>query len=221
MNGGGAARFFDAIAGRYERTYALGSDESRRRMRRVVRELPRPPGSVLDLGVGTGRELTALLDAGYTPTGVDISGEMLVRCARRSRPVPLVRADFWEPLPFQRASFDAVLALHGTLAHPPNDNSMEALARELSRVVRPGGAWIAETPSPAWLDRLDALPASEERRVRRTGPQTCVYEDHVVGASVDARVLTEDQWRQAMGGDWRPYFDPISDAEWLIVATRV
>jgi ubiquinone/menaquinone biosynthesis C-methylase UbiE len=221
MTSGDAARFFDAIAGRYERTYALSAGESRRRMGRVVCELPRPPGPVLDLGVGTGRELTALLDAGYTPTGVDVSREMLARCARRARPVPLVHADFWEPLPFAAASFDAVLTLHGSLAHPPHDNSMEGLARELSRVVRPGGAWIAETPSPAWLDQLDALPVSDERSVRRTGPQTCVYEDHVAGASVDARVLTEDQWRQSFGVDWRLHIEPISNAEWLIVATRV
>ncbi|HXN30305.1 MAG TPA: class I SAM-dependent methyltransferase [Polyangiaceae bacterium] len=220
MTGGGAARFFDAIAGRYERSYALPSDESRRRMARVVRELPHPPGRVLDLGVGTGRELTALLDAGYTPTGVDVSAQMLERCARRARPVALVQADFWEPLPFAAGSFDAVVALHGTLAHPPDDAALARLARELARVVRPAGAWIAETPSPAWLARVETLPQSGDRSVRRTGPQTCVYEDHVVGASVEARVASEAQWRQSLGAHWITRIDALGDTEWLVVSTR-
>ena len=221
MSGGGAARFFDAIAGRYERSYALSADQSRLRMPRVLCELPKPPARVLDLGVGTGRELTALLDAGYTPTGVDVSDEMLERCARRARPVALVRADFWEPLPFPPGSFDSAVALHGSLAHPPDDGALARLARDLARVVRPAGTWITEAPSPAWLDRLDALPQRGERSVRRTGPQTCIYEDLVVGASVEARVLSEAQWIAALGGDWAVRIDPFSELEWLVVATHL
>ena len=54
------AHFFDAIAGRYERAYSLPSDESRRRLRGVLATLPASPARVLDLGVGTGRELSRL-----------------------------------------------------------------------------------------------------------------------------------------------------------------
>lgn len=72
-----AAAFFDAIAGRYERAYALTTAASRARMARVLGVLPAAPAQVLDLGVGTGRELTALLDAGHAPTGLDASRAML------------------------------------------------------------------------------------------------------------------------------------------------
>src|SRR5260370_31624527 len=130
------ARFVDAIAGRYERAYALPAAESRRRMPRVVGVLPSPPARVLDLGVGTGRELTALRDGGYTPTGVDASRAMLERCARRARAVRTVHANFWRaPLPFEDASFDAAVALHGTLAHTPDAAAMGRLACELARIV--------------------------------------------------------------------------------------
>jgi SAM-dependent methyltransferase len=224
---GDATRFFDAIAGRYERSYALPAEESRRRMTRVLRELPAAPASVLDLGVGTGRELTALLDAGYAPTGLDASAEMLARCARRSRPVPLVQADFWEALPFDAGAFDAAVALHGTLAHPPDEGALARLAREVARVVRPGGVWVLEAPSPAWLDRVAAAGGaagsgapSGDRRVVRTGPRTCIYEDRVVGVSIAARVLDEAEWRAALAGPWTARVEAVDEGEWLVVGRR-
>jgi ubiquinone/menaquinone biosynthesis C-methylase UbiE len=220
MSAEGVAGFFDAIAGRYERSYALATGESRRRIARVLGELPSPPARILDLGVGTGRELTALLDAGYDPTGVDLSRQMLERCARRARAVALVHADFWQPLPFADASFDAALALHGTLAHPPDAGALEQLARALGRVVRLGGAWVVEVPSPGWLDRLDDLRWPGDRSARRTGPSTFVYEDRVVGASLEGRVFSDDEWRAALSRHWKVRVDPLGDLEWLVVATR-
>jgi SAM-dependent methyltransferase len=218
--------FFDAIAGRYERVYALPAAESRARMERVLRELPAPPARVLDLGVGTGRELPSLLDAGHALTGVDASEEMLARCARRARPVPLVHADFWQPLPFADGAFDAAVALHGTLAHPPEAGAIARLATEVSRVVRAGGVWIVEAPAPAWLDHLQELEAERsarggsEARIRRTGPRTCVVEDAVVGASIEARALDADEWRSALGDAWSTRVDPLGELEWLVVAQR-
>ena len=122
-----ASTFFDAIARRYDRVYAPEARASRERMARVTRELAKA-SRVLDLGVGTGRELSMLQDAGHSIVGVDASKEMLAICERRARPVPLVHADFWEPLPFGDASFDAVLALHGTLAHPLDRAALAGLA---------------------------------------------------------------------------------------------
>jgi ubiquinone/menaquinone biosynthesis C-methylase UbiE len=220
MTGTDVAHFFDAIAPRYDRSYALSADESRRRMKQVLRELPWPAARILDLGVGTGRELPALLDAGHVLTGFDVSREMIERCTRRARPVPLVQGDFWQPLPFADGSFDAAVALHGTLAHPPHEGALPELARELARVVRSGGAWVAEVPSPAWLERLESLPSEADRAVRRTGPNTCVYEDRVVGASVQARVLSEEQWRAALGAHWTVRVDRLGELEWLVVARR-
>jgi SAM-dependent methyltransferase len=219
MSVGGAARFFDAIAGRYERAYALSAEESRRRMPRVVRELPCPPARVLDLGVGTGRELSALLDAGYLPTGIDSSEAMLARCARRARPVPLLLADFWQPLGFAEASFDAAVALHGTLAHPPDGGAIARLAKEVARVVRPGGTWVIEAPAPAWLDQLEMAPPGGGRIVR-SGPRSCIYEDEVVGATIEARLLDECEWRDALGERWTARIEPLTEREWLVVATR-
>jgi SAM-dependent methyltransferase len=223
MTRAGAAAFFDRVAGRYERSYGLSAEESRRRMDRVLAELPPAPATVLDLGVGTGRELAALLDAGYAPTGIDVSREMLDRCARRARPVPLVRGDFYEPLPFPASSFDAAVALHGSLAHPPDDSATARLASDLARVVRPGGIWLAEMPTPAWLDAVEAGRTADGdlgRRVHRTGPEACWYEDEALGVSIEARLPSEAGWRAALGGLWTARFVPVSGVEWIVVAVR-
>ena len=217
-----AEAFFDAIAGRYERAYALPSAESRRRMVRVLAALPPPPARVLDLGVGTGRELSALLDAGYAPTGLDASSAMLSRCGLRARPVPLVRADFWvAPLPFDDGAFDAVVALHGTLAHPPDDAAIGRLARELARVVRSDGVFVIEVPSPTWLERSSDALLLADRRVRRMSPRRCVYEDLVTGASIEATLLDEAEWRGALAPAWDARVEAIDAVEWLVVARAV
>jgi SAM-dependent methyltransferase len=223
---GGERSFFEAIAGRYDRVYALSTEQSRLRMERVLRELPPAPARVLDLGVGTGRELPALLDAGHTPTGLDASEAMLARCSRRSRPVPLVRADFWQPLPLPDGSFDAAVALHGTLAHPPDPGALGRLAREVARVVRPDGTWVIEVPAPAWLDHVERLQAArpesarDEARIVRTGARTCRYEDLVVGVSIEACVLDAADWRAALGNAWSVQVEPLGSVEWLVVGRR-
>lgn len=139
--------------------------------------------------------------------------------------MPLVQADFWAPpLPFADAAFDAVVALHGTLAHPPDEGAMGRLARELARVARPGAVFAAEVPAPSWLDCLDATGATDaqaDRRARRTGPRTCVYEDLVTGASIEARLLDEAEWSAALAPDWRATFESIDELEWLVVARRI
>jgi SAM-dependent methyltransferase len=220
-----APSFFDAIAERYDRVYAPPALESRLRMSRVLAALPQGPLRILDLGVGTGRELASLLDAGHEPTGLDASRAMLERCARRGRPTALIHADFWQgPLPFARHAFDAAIALHGTLAHPPDSLAVGRLAAELARVVCPGGWLVAEVAAPAWLDAIEVVDAGQEpsgRAVRRTGPRACVLEDRVVGLAIEARLLDASEWTKALLPAWRPQVRGVSESEWLLVAQRV
>jgi ubiquinone/menaquinone biosynthesis C-methylase UbiE len=215
-----AARFFDAIARRYDRVYALHGELSRRRLARVLAELP-PRARVLDLGVGTGRELSALLDAGHEPTGLDLSGEMLALCARRARPIPLVQADLWEALPFPDGSFDAAIALHGTLAHPPGDDALSTLPRELARVLGPEGVFVAEVPSLAWADgRGAAAEASGEMRLRRSGPSSCLHEDLVANVAIEATALAAERWEALFEGWADVSVLPYETGELLVVARR-
>jgi SAM-dependent methyltransferase len=192
-----ARRFFDAIAPRYDRVYAPPRDASRARMARVLELLP-PKARILDLGVGTGRELSALLDAGHAPIGLDFSPEMLALCNRRARPIPTVLASFWEPLPFDAASFDAALALHGSLAHPPDDEALLRLGDELARVLAPGGVFVAEMPARAWLDTLEG-DGDPERHAHRLDATRFEYRDAVRRVSIEARILDDADWAAALG----------------------
>lgn len=171
-------RFFDAIAPRYDRVYARSRDELRARMTKLLALLG-PPRDVLDLGVGTGPELHHLLDAGHRVVGVDVSEKMIALCNRRARPIRCISADFWQGLPAEDASFDAVIALFGSLAHPPDPDGHARLAREALRVLRPGGLFWAEVPSPAWAA---AHPT---------------FEDEASGARIDVVALEPRAWREA------------------------
>jgi SAM-dependent methyltransferase len=213
-----AAAFFDAIARRYDRVYAPSGAAARNRLLTSIARLP-PASRVLDLGVGTGRALSALLDAGHAPTGLDVSAEMLAQCARRARPVPLVQADFWQPLPFEDRAFDGALALHGTLAHPPHESSLPQLVAELGRVLRPGGVFVAEVPAPAWLDALDALPAEADApfAIRRSGVASCTHEDRVARVSISGVALSRERWESIFAPRFDVQVGPLGPYEFAIV----
>lgn len=218
----GAIPFFDAIAERYDKDYMLDASTSRERMRAVVARIGGAGRRVLDLGVGTGRELPALLDAGFVVTGLDASQAMLDLCARRARPIPLVRADFFAPLPFDDASFDAVIALHGTLAHPETPESFASLTREIARVLVPGGALIAEVPSPGWVEAVARGAADDRaRRAVALDAQRTEHVDVRSGARAVVVTLTDGEWREVLRGSFEEVaVEPLSAVEWRIVAKR-
>jgi SAM-dependent methyltransferase len=217
-----AIAFFEAIASRYDRDYALDATATRTRMARILRELERAPGpDVLDLGVGTGRELPALLDAGKRVTGIDASAQMIEICNKRARTIPIVEGDFYAPLPFPDESFDGVLALHGSLGHPPDGEALARLVGEVARVLRPGGVFAIEAPSPGWARALDAGAFDDgKRRLERVDAKRIRHEDRAAGVAIEAMLLGADEWVALLA----PFFDAkaeaISLSEQLVVATR-
>jgi len=105
----------------------------------------RSPGSVLEVAAGTGavtRELAARLPASVSIVATDLNPPMLEQAAARgtARPVEWRPADAMR-LPFDDASFDAVVCQFGAMFFPDRARAFA----EARRVLRPGGAFLFST----------------------------------------------------------------------------
>ena len=104
----------------------------------VLRLNPRPGERVLDLATGTGWTSRVVAKRGAQVTGVDIATSLLEAAERNAAAAQLsiryLRGDA-EELPFEDASFDALVSTCGVMfASRP-----EAAAKQMARVVRQGG----------------------------------------------------------------------------------
>ena len=101
---------------------------------------------VLDLGCGTGRHTAWLAGAGARVTAVDFSAGMLDE-ARRKVPrgaVLFIAHDLHDPLPFDDASFDAVVS--GLVLEHLHD--LHGFFGEARRVLRPAGRAVVSAMHP-------------------------------------------------------------------------
>lgn len=104
----------------------------------VARVGVRPGESVADLACGTGNLALPAAQAGADVTGLDIAANLLATARRRAAEAGLsIRFEEGncEDLPYRDASFDTALSMFGVMFAP----RPELVARELLRVVRPGG----------------------------------------------------------------------------------
>jgi SAM-dependent methyltransferase len=114
-------------------------------------------GDCLDLGCGTGLHALALLDFGWSVTGVDLSEDQL-RLARRrlGESVQLAQADVCD-LPFPDAAFDAVFS---AFTHTDVDD-FDGLLREAARVLRAGGRLVYVGLHPCFIGPHSRFIAAE------------------------------------------------------------
>ena len=121
-----------------------------------------PESRVLDVGCGTGGMMRTMQGLGRF-TGLDSSPKAADFARRRSgNPVEVGDAT---ALPFADDSFDGVTALD-VLEHVPDD---AAAAREIRRVLKPGGTLIATVPCHPWLFSAHDEALHHVRRYTRPG----------------------------------------------------
>lgn len=103
------------------------------------------PGAVIDIGAGTGHHLARVLDARPERVGIalDSSAPALRRAARAHPRAAAVGADAWRDLPLR----DDAAALILSVFAPRNP-------AEMARVLAPGGALLAVTPTTRHLFEL-------------------------------------------------------------------
>lgn len=107
----------------------------------LLRALPVKNGRqprVLDLGAGSGSASQLLHKAGYVVEACDLEPSLF-----QFPPVACRRADFAEPLPYDSASFDAVVCVE-VLEHL---DTHQQLFEEVERLLKPGGVFMFTTPN--------------------------------------------------------------------------
>jgi ubiquinone/menaquinone biosynthesis C-methylase UbiE len=158
--------YFDAVARQWDRIKRNYISDAVPFM--VVAKLLGPGALAVDVGTGTGEALAALAATGARVIGVDSSEKMLQVCRQRVAEAGLenveLRLGEAEALPLADGECDTALAsmvLHH-LAEPA------AGAREMARVVRPGGKvviidlvshaqeWTREVMADVWMGFSEA-----------------------------------------------------------------
>ena len=168
----GAQGRFDAAAESWDRRYdGEGTDAHRVRSRldAAVELIGDGPGSVLDVGAGSGRLLAALAARGWTVHGVDPAPRMLERARTRVPHAARLAVARAEGLPFADGTFDAV-AIIGVLEYTAVGSALE----ELARVLRSGGRAVVgvhgcRSPATIWRRAVAAPVGRLVRRIAGTG----------------------------------------------------
>jgi SAM-dependent methyltransferase len=164
-----------------------------------------PGGSVLEMGVGTGRLVAGMLAAGLTVTGVDASPEMLARL--RARPfaeqMKVVQGDFTTV--DAGGPHDVVLIAFSTLFLVPSQDGQLACLANARRHLRPGGSVVVEAFVPdhsRWvrgqnvsIGGLDAHGASLKLSVHDPVRQLITTQEVLIG--VDGTTLRPNLLRYA------------------------
>lgn len=137
-----------------------------------------PPGRVLDLGCGAGRDTEYLVRRGATVISGDLSERLLAMTRARSAPAGAVQFDLMS-LPFRDGAFAGVWACASVL-HVPRLHHF-GVFRGIHRVLVPGGlaaislkegdeeAWMTggRLSSPRWFSLR--RPDSVVRELREAG----------------------------------------------------
>jgi len=146
MEGYGRSSYGDAFADVYDDWYGASADHES--IVELVTELAGKGGSVLELGVGTGRLAIPLADRGLDVHGVDASTAMLDRLRARDpdRRVTTIEGDMVDDLP--PGPFDVVLVAFNMFFNLESAQRQAACFVAVADRLRSGGRFVIDAFVP-------------------------------------------------------------------------
>jgi SAM-dependent methyltransferase len=157
-------RFYDDLAATYDLMFH-DWDASIVRQATALAPLVPAGSRVLDCACGIGTQALGQA-ARCSVVGSDLSPVAAVRAGREARArglaLPVVAADM-RGLPFAAGSFDVVLAADNAVPHLLTAADLVAAAREMRRVLRPGGRLILSTRDYDAIRREHPLSTPPQR----------------------------------------------------------
>ena len=146
MRGYDERSYGDGFADVYDEWYADVTDVDAT-VRRMV-ALAGAGGSVLELGVGTGRLAVPMAAAGLRVVGIDSSRSMLGRLATRDSDgaVTAICGDMVVDLP--DGPFDAALVAYNTIVNILDGDGQQRCFESVAARLRPGSAFVVEAFVP-------------------------------------------------------------------------
>ncbi len=138
----------------------------------LISELAGAGGSVLELGVGTGRLAVPLAEREHRVVGIDSSSAMLARLAENAGHLPpgaieVIAGDLADPVTWPAGPFEVVVAAFNLVCNLTDPVQQAALFAAAGAALAPGGHLVVETFVPASLDRRERH--LEVREVTATG----------------------------------------------------
>jgi len=169
-----AAWYIDAFTADYLDVYPHRDDASAEHEAHAVLgflRLDPTRGRVLDLAAGTGRHALALARLRCRVTALDLSEDLIARCAERG--LRAVRGDM-RALPFGAGRFAAVTVFFSSFGYFARDEEHLRVLEEVRRVLAPGGGafldlmdpdTVAASLEPQSIDIVDGRTVEVERRL--------------------------------------------------------
>lgn len=149
--------------------------------------------TLLDVGMGPGRDAVALRTAGFTTMGLDLAHRSALLASADG--VPSIQGSLYE-LPLPRAAVDAVWTM-STLVHVPDARFDEAMS-EIVRVVRAGG--LVAVGLWGGHDREEVLRFDDARPGRFFSLRSAERAREMLGRH--ATVIVHDVWGRGDERTW-------------------
>ena len=180
-----AAVLFDVLGPDYEKAFSHAPAHLAA-LAWLIERLP-PGARTLDVGSGTGRPTAAaLIDAGHSVLGVDVS-PVMVDLAARQVPGAEFRCGDIREMPFEADSFDGVCVFFSLLQMTRAEQS--ALLRRLTLALRPGGH-LALATVPVDVEDLEVVFMGQPVRATSFAEEDFVGMAEAAGLTVLSRHST-------------------------------